>query len=360
MLKLIMLGLAKLIVLISFVCPLVFSENLSDSKIIEASLTRPPGIGPTKVSISFQLQGLHEVDDESETFQFSGMIRMRWQDSRQAFNPASVGITEKIYQGNFQFDEIAPAWFPQLVLINDTGSYSTKAVTLKIDAKGNCELYQSISAQAKTGMNLIRYPFDQQSLKARFEVPGYNKNQLLLVADEIPYIQDSVYIDVPQWDLKGADFTIKDFPNTFDPNNPNSTFVLTLNVKRESFFIIRLVVIPLAIIVALSWSVFWMERSSLGDRINVSFIGILTGVTYQLVMAGIMPHISYVTFINAFNNVSSFMMVATVLVNLLVGSLDKRGQVARGDKVDRICRWLFPTIYIVLLLVITIIIFPLY
>jgi hypothetical protein len=33
-------------------------------------------------------------------------------------------------------------------------------------------------------------------------------------------------------------------------------------------------------------------------------------------------------------------------VNLRVGALDKRGDVARGDRLDRTCRWLFPVGYV--------------
>ena len=63
-----------------------------------------------------------------------------------------------------------------------------------------------------------------------------------------------------------------------------SAFIVSVDVQRESFYMRRLVIIPLVVIVLPSpSSVFWMDRSSLGDRLSVSFIGILTGVAYQLV-----------------------------------------------------------------------------
>jgi hypothetical protein len=67
------------------------------------------------------------------------------------------------------------------------------------------------------------------------------------------------------------------------------------------------------VIVVLSIAVFWMNRSSLGDRLSVSFIGILTSVSYQLVVSDSMPRISYVTFMDGFVNVS---FLTTVLINL--------------------------------------------
>ena len=95
-----------------------------------------------------------------------------------------------------------------------------------------------------------------------------------------------------------------------------------------------------------------MDQSSLGDRVSVSFIGILTVVAYQIVLSEILPRISYMTLMNGFLNMSFFVICASVVVNLWVGSLDRRGQSAAGDRVDRRCRWIFPLVYLGLLLVV--------
>ena len=64
-----------------------------------------------------------------------------------------------------------------------------------------------------------------------------------------------------------------------------------------------------------------MDCAGLGDRINVSFIGLLTGVAYQLVMSDILPRISYVTLTHGVISLSFFAMCAAVVVNLAVGAL---------------------------------------
>jgi hypothetical protein len=123
-----------------------------------------------------------------------------------------------------------------------------------------------------------------------------------------------------------------------------------MDVERKSLFMVRLVIVPLLLIVVLSWSVFWMDQSSLGDRISVSFIGILTVVAYQIVLSEILPRISYLTLMNGFLSMSFFVMCASVGVSLWVGWLDRRGQTATGDRIDRRCRWIFPVVYLGLLL----------
>lgn len=89
-----------------------------------------------------------------------------------------------------------------------------------------------------------------------------------------------------------------------------------------------------------------MPKSSLGDRISVSFIGILTAVTYQVILSEILPRISYLTLINdGFLGVSFFIMSMTIFVNLRVGHLDRVGLHVTGDRLDDLCKWLFPVIY---------------
>ena len=78
--------------------------------------------------------------------------------------------------------------------------------------------------------------------------------------------------------------------------------------------------------------------------------GILTAVAYQLVMSQQLPRISYVTLMHGFLNFSFLTMCATIVINLVVGTLDKRGKVELGDRIDRRCRWVFPLAYFGLLL----------
>ena len=59
-----------------------------------------------------------------------------------------------------------------------------------------------------------------------------------------------------------------------------------------------------------------------------------------------------VTLMNGFLNMSFFVVCANVVVSLWVGWLDRHGQTAAGDLIDRRCRWVFPVVYLGLLLLV--------
>ena len=58
------------------------------------------------------------------------------------------------------------------------------------------------------------------------------------------------------------------------------------------------------------------------------------------------------TLMNGFLNMSFFVVCASVPVNLRVGWLDRHEQTATGDRIDRRCRWVFPIVYLGLLLLV--------
>ncbi len=313
----------------------------------------PPSDGPVVVRVSFEMHGINAIDDEGEVFEFVGVFTTRWQDPRQAFDPVAEGVAEKVFQGDYQVNELSPGWFPQWVLENETGLFEKRGVVLRVRPDGSSTLIETLNAAAKTEFNMLRFPFDRQRLLAVFKVVGFDQDEVELRVEPQEANIAGGGVAVPQWTITSVGLTVGERPAPHaGAGGAASTLVLGVEIQREPFFMIRLVVLPLILIVLLSFSVFWMDRSSLGDRISVSFIGILTGVAYQIVTSDNLPHISYFTLMHAFLNLSFLTMCATVVINLRVGALDKQGKQKLGDLIDRRCRRIFPAVYFGLVLVI--------
>lgn len=318
----------------------------------ETLLGPPAENGPVVVRAEFELQDINSINDEPETFEFTGVLVLSWKDPRQAFDPKEAGIGERIYQGDYQFNELSPSWYPQVVLANESSLYETDAVILRVRPDGTSTLVTTVNAMVETDFSMRRYPFDSQGLKVVFELIGFGRDEVVLEAG--PGAADR-QIRVSQWNFRGIETAIRHRKSlAAGPSGKFSEFIVTINVRRDPMFTLRLVGLPLALIVILSWSVFWMERSSLGDRISVSFVGILTAVAYQIVVGDLLPHVSYITMMHGFLNFSFFVLCATVVINLVVGACDRNGKSELGDLIDRRCRWIFPLVYAGLLLVVSV------
>lgn len=312
-------------------------------------LNSPKSDGPTVVHVSFHLQDIDEINDQLEVFHLVGFINLKWIDPRESFDPDKTGVLEKVYQGSYQFNELAPSWYPQIEVVNISGVLDRQSIILRVKPDGTCLLTQSVNVLVKSRLHLWRYPFDSQDLEVAFKVQGYNNKEVVLTTDSNSISGEYNRNRIPQWNLTGINGSVEDVNTPYSNGNDlSSSVVFTFSVERESFFIVRLIVIPLTLIVLLSWSVFWMGQSSLGDRMSVSFVGILTAVTYQVLVAGILPQISGFTLMHSFLGINFIIMCLTVLINLVVGYYDRVGNEETGDKVDRFCRWAFPGGYVTL------------
>src|SRR5262245_2772730 len=152
--------------------PMAGSESdLPRTASSEAFLLAPPKVaGPVVVQARFEWQDVNEINEGAGTFEFTGVLTLRWHDPRQAFDPAVVGVDEKIFQGAYQVNELATGWFPQVVLVNASGLYQQTGVVLRIQPDGTSTLIGTLNATAKAEFDMRRFPFDRHRLEADFDV----------------------------------------------------------------------------------------------------------------------------------------------------------------------------------------------
>jgi hypothetical protein len=301
---------------------------------------------PVPVGVGFYLTDIVEVDDGRKTFEFEGVLTLSWYDERQRFDPAEEGTPEKVYQGNYQFSELATGWWPQLALRNESGHYERQGMVLRILPDGNITYVEELQAVAEVPMDLRRIPFDRQRFEVVFEVLGFDASEVLLAADpDATGASDG--ISVTQWRMGSLSAEERIYRSQFSSGREaeKAAVAFEFPIVRNAGFLLRIIVLPLLILVSLSWSVFWMDAESLGDRMSISFVGILTVVAFQIVVSDMLPRIPYFTILSGFLLVSYLTLVAGVIVNLRVGALDKRGDVVKGNRLDRRCRRLFPLGY---------------
>ncbi len=315
----------------------------------------PTEDGAVVVDIGFYLSDISNIDEEQETMEFEGILTLRWNDPRQAFDPSVLGYDEKFYQGNYQFSETYDGWWPQMILANEAGKYERQGLMLRIAPNGDMTYIEEIDAIAEARMNLRRLPFDHQRLYARFEVLGFDTESVILRSDPTTtgkWESANHWIHVPQWNPPTIAAVIEEYNPVYGGATPDpaSVFVFYMELRRDPGYLVRLVIFPLTALVMLSWSVFWMSRSSLGERMDISFIGILTIVAYQITISELMPKISYATILSTYLTISFVMICASVLVNLVIGRIDEGGNYALGDRIDLRCRWVFPLLYVTLMM----------
>ena len=307
----------------------------------------PPGPAPLPISIGLYVADFPDLDEDEKTFEFEATLSLHWRDERLAFDPAQAGAAEMVWEGDYQFAEVFPGWWPQLVLRNESGQYERQAVTLRVRPDGSVSYEERLQAIAEANLDLHAVPFDRQVYEIVFALAGFGSERVRLVPDPARSGR-SDEMTLIQWELGPFSWEEIEFdaPVAAPHEGGVSAVVFRLPLERRPGYILYTVVFPLMLLVALTWSVFWMDRESLGTRMDLSFIGVLTVVAFQIVVGDRLPRIPYLTLLNAFLYLSYAFLAASVVVNLRVGALDAKGEFERGNRLDRRCRWMFPAGYL--------------
>ena len=324
---------------------------LGGAHAIEAGMPNPPA-SPTVVEVGVFLADILDLDEVNETFQVELVLVAEWDDPRLAFDPAVEGTPTKLWQGQFQFNEVFAGWWPQFVIINEIGSGDTSAIKIEVRPDGRVRFLEARNVTLETPMKLQPFPFDTQTLQARMVAFGNDSGQVLLKVNKHmlgateEHVLNHELVNIAQWRLLGLDMVARLSEHRFyGEAKPVSELFFTITLQRESASVVWKVILPLIILVLLMWAIFWMEVDNLSDRLNVAFIGILTIVAYQFLIEGSMPRISYFTFTDTVLLYSFVVMCLSVLESLVLTSMCKAGHKAAAERVDHVARWAFPLIY---------------
>lgn len=332
----------------------------------------PPGARPLEVRMGFSLTNITDVDEREETIDFDGSLYLMWMDPRLAHDPASVGldgwvagdyssVPRRLLQGDFRVKEIYEGWRPHLVIPNGIGDRTITNIALGVWPDGMVVYTETFQARVEAPMNLRRFPFDRQRLEVFIQPFVYGRDEVVLVPDDRLSDTWDQDMGIAQWRREGISMLEQSTQSIRrdGSSRSRSEYVVTVDITRRPGHVLISIVLPLIVLVSLTWVVFWMDDESIANRVSISFVGILSVVAYYFVIVDSVPEISYLTLMDAFILVTFFVLAASVGVNLLVDRLNRSGRRELGDRVDQVCRWGFPIGYALLTLLVLVIFFNL-
>jgi hypothetical protein len=288
------------------------------------------------------LEQVGAIDPIQNTFRFRAYASFDWSDPRLAFDPAERGIAEEIYFDTGALQRLAGMWWPMPIIANQVGPAEATRRVLRIASDGQVRFEGIFEATVSAKYDLRRFPFDRHALEIDIESFRWSAAELRFAADrEASGLGDS--FSIPEWRVSGFELRTEEVVHNRG-SEPFSRLVVGVRIGREIGFYLWKVVLPLWVIVAISWSVFWMVDEHLSGRARVVATGILTVVAYQFALAGSMPRVAYLTLMDAVTTLSFAMMGLAFLQNMFVVPLRER-DAARALAMDRACRWAFPLAY---------------
>jgi hypothetical protein len=299
---------------------------------------------PTRAGVAFHVLELREIDPVAGSFLFRGYLRTSWCDPAQAFDRAAAGVDERIYTGAAAAERMEQGvWTPAGFPVNRVGELEFTERILRIRYDGTVEQDVNVSVALASRFDLHRFPLDTQTLELQIESFVYPAQRVVMV-DDAARTGFDLALELPEWKIMSATASVSEV-SVMRSREKFSRYTLEIEIARNPGFYLWKVFLPLVIIVALSWSIFWMPEERFAQRSRITSTGVLTIVAYQLAFGADLPRVGYLTLLDKAMILSFGLLAITMFESLVVSSWQEANK-ERALRLDRSSRVIFPAVYV--------------
>ncbi len=297
----------------------------------------PTGGKPIVVHVGLYVNDFTAIYEKIEVLELEATLYTSWQDKRLAFS----GNDTKYYNGKLAEETINSIWHPNLTIAHARSTRKIDQQTLSITPDGTVSHIQRFKLDLEITINMRAFPFDDQDINIAVIPFTKNYNQMKFkIANKRQGISKLAHL--PQWYVKGVSLKVGEIAtDSIGPNTP--AYILTIHYDRKSNFYVLKVLFPLVVIVILSWSVFWLIDQPIVNSVAIGLMALLTIIAFQWVIADNTPKVSYHTFFDALLTLSYTIVGLTIVALARINTLAS----VRSLRLARICRILFPVLYII-------------
>jgi len=304
------------------------------SRFALADISRPDmDKGPTPVRVRFFIIDVDEIHTAAQNFDANVYMEYRWRDSRLV-NNSPTEVSQPMNQ----------VWHPRAQLLNQQKSFPSFPDFVEISQDGEVVYRQRLWGTFSNPLDLLDFPFDTQNFLIQLIAVGYSSDEIEFLVDPDSMSGISRDLAVPDWEV--LDWNAE--PGSFEPS-PGEQMVAGLTfsfvAKRKSGYFITKVIIPLILIVGMSWIVFWIDPKESGTQISVSVTTMLTLIAYRFAVGSFLPKISYLTRLDSFIFASTILVFTALIMVVITSSLARAGKLEKARAIDISARWLFPLMF---------------
>jgi len=288
------------------------------------------------VEVTVYLIDIEEIDSRTQSFVANLFVALRWLDPALAHEgPGPIGVP---------LDDI---WNYNLQIVNQQRLVKTFLDTANISPEGEVTIRQRYWGGFSQPLDLQDFPFDSQRLQislVRSGVIGSNPNFIISPDSGL-----ADHLKIPDWQVLDWKVVPEDFPMGREGRTIPAV-VLTVEVKRSISFFTLKVILPLMLIVAMSWLVFWIGPDLMASKISVGVTTMLTLIAYRFAIGGMVPRLSFLTGLDYFVLGSSVIVFLVLMVVAFTAYLIEKGKMKQARKLDRTSRWAAPVLFLMIVL----------
>lgn len=289
---------------------------------------RPNADGPaTEVSVGIRMLDLLEIDDVDQTLTVDLAILRTWEDPRLAhLEGCEIPLMD--------------VWYPELIAFNAGRLFERWPREVSIGPSGNVKYIQRYYGTIASHHSLHDFPFDSQVIAISFTPLKWSETEVKLSVDK-QFSGMVENLSISDWIIESADAeTGRQYAAAFDRFQSHYDFTITAH-RIRTYHVMK-VILPLCLIVAMSWCVFWINPSEFGAQLGLSATAMLTLIAFIFATTNMVPALGYPTLLDLFIGGSTILVFLALLESLFTSYLVSKNRSDMAMQVDRFCRVFFP------------------
>ena len=293
----------------------------------------------TEVLVGGHVFDIEKVDDAGQRFSIDAFLVIRWQDPRlAAADGKDLGRIRQI-----SIDEI---WTPEFLLINNRGLTLTMPDIVRISDTGTVTYRQRIYGEMSANLVFNDFPFDDQLLTIDLISYIYTPDEVVIKSDG--YFSGSTSV----FSAEGWSFEMMPPVSTeygipeLDVQRP--LLKLPIRATRDTNYYLLTMMIPMSLIVFMSWMAFWLPPTIVPARMGLSTAAIFSLIAFGFSVRLSLPPVSYLTKADVFVLGTTSMVFVALFCTVIGSRWAEKDKVDRAVELNKKARW----IYIVLFLIV--------
>lgn len=315
----------------------VHLDDLCTATNMQTDLRPSAGGPPTQVSVGIFMNDLTEISDPNQTLTGDFGVALNWTDTR-------LGHLEGC---EISLDDI---WSPGLAFFNSGRLFTSRPREVGIGAGGSVTYAQRYYGTMASYHNLQDFPIDTQAFRISLLPFEWTDEDIEMVVDETVTGRREL-LNISDWEIESVHAVIRR-----EPAPARKAFVpyydFVIKAERITGYYLWKVMLPLCLIVLMSWSVFWISPELYGPQIGLSATSMLTLIAFIFATTNMVPELGYFTLLDLFIGGSTILVFLAMLESLVVIYLVSADSKATARSIDYWCRIAFPLLFLALIAII--------
>jgi hypothetical protein len=123
-------------------------------------------------------------------------------------------------------------------------------------------------------------------------------------------------------------------------------YVLWLEAQREVGYFVWKIILPLILIVIMSWLVFYIDVALTAPRTSLAVTSMLTLIAYRFMVGNMLPNISYLTRMDYFVLISTILVFLALIEVVVTSFLHAKSDSKKARRITLSARVAFPSAFV--------------